>query len=82
MSEDTISKLIRQQVDIISSAKIEIDRIAKQKISDFHFLDHQVSYFWSHCKTSPIGYCVWDISKKGFNNHCRCYYCGEPVERK
>lgn len=59
----------------------EIDRIAKQHIPDFHFLNHKVSNFW-RCEKSPIGWCVWDISEHGFNLDCICHYCKGPVERK
>lgn len=87
---DTINKdmqeLRRQTIEIhygiIRAAQATIDQIAKEAIPEFHFLDHKVSNFWGHCKNSPIGYCVWDISKDQNMRNVACYYCGEPTERK
>lgn len=72
---------IKRQQRIAEAAERAIDDIAKAAIPDFHFLDHKVSTFWD-CRKSPIGLCVWDISKHGFHVDCHCYYCGNPVERK
>lgn len=80
MKSDT-RELIKAQFQIIDRANAEIRNIAKKSIPDFHFMDHKVSNFW-RCNESPIGWCVWDISEKGFHIDCCCYYCGGPVERK
>lgn len=60
----------------------DIDRLAKEYIPDFHFLDFQVSTFWP-CEKSPIGMCVFkreDIRGRLMLTTCR--YCDQPVERK
>ena len=57
----------------------EINRIAKMHIADFHFLDLQVSEFWT-CDKSPIGMCVFTVDEYGRKLECR--YCGGPTERK
>jgi len=64
----------------------EINAIAKALISDFHFLDYEVSTFWT-CDASPIGMCVWEIRLDSSmyalpKDYWNCRYCGGPVERK
>ena len=82
IDEVVMRALIREQVEMISMANAQINELAKKAIPKFHFLDHQVSHFWDNCKESPIGYCVWDISERGFHIDCSCHFCGKPVERK
>ena len=74
-------KLIDKELAAIQEANNNISILAKEAIPEFHFLNHEVSNFWD-CDKSPIGKCVWDISKKGFHIDCNCYYCSQPVERK
>lgn len=69
---------LRRQIEVREQA---IKDLAKEHIPEFHFLNHRVSNFWN-CDKSPIGWCVWDISHKGFNIDCSCHYCKGPVERK
>ena len=76
-----IREKINSHLRVIDTANRKIDEIAKEAIPEFHFLNHKVSDFWD-CEKSPIGKCVWDISKNGFNINCQCYYCKSPVERK
>jgi len=76
-TQEQIECLIRK----IERTRVEIDRLAKEKIPEFHFLNHKVSNFWK-CDKSPIGWCVWDISENGYHIDCQCYYCKGPVERK
>lgn len=66
----------RFQIDMANG---RISELARQAIPDFHFLDHQVSTFWT-CEKSPIGFCVFLINDRGRLEGCR--YCGGPVERK
>ena len=73
---------IQKQYEVIREANNCISDIAKQAIPDFHFLNHKVSDFWDDCPKSPLGWCVWDTSERGFNLDCACHFCGEPVERK
>ena len=65
----------QREIDEIKNA---INNIAKHYISDFHFLDYEVSTFW-RCHKSPIGMCVFPVSK---NIDIGCRYCGKPMERK
>ena len=65
----------------IQGAEKNIGELAKEAIPEFHFLNHKVSNFWT-CDKSPVGWCVWNISERGFNINVRCHYCGGPVERK
>lgn len=57
----------------------QIRDIAHKHIPDFHFLDYEVSTFWT-CETSPIGMCVFTLDDYGRKTDCR--YCHNPVERK
>lgn len=79
--QDVLHKLIEAERIKIDAANHNINKIAESAIPEFHFLDHQVSTFWS-CEESPIGWCVWDISDHGFDSRVRCHFCGGPVERK
>lgn len=72
---------IRELLHDIEATNRKINKIAKLYIPEFHFLNHRVSNFWK-CDASPIGWCVWDISKRGFHIDCQCYFCKGPVERK
>lgn len=80
-----IRTTFKKALRIRNEAVEMIHGMAKLHIPEFHFLDHHVSgihgYAWD-CEKSPIGICVYDISKNGFNFGCRCHYCGGPVERK
>lgn len=78
VDDATRIRLIQVEIDRLT---FEIDKIAKAKIPDFHFLNHKVSSFWG-CKQSPIGMCVWNLIEGRFTINCKCRYCGEPVERK
>ena len=73
-------KQIRLLVRQAENCYYEIDKIAKQYISDFHFMDHKVSTFW-HCDKSPIGMCVF-LRNKYDGKVEKCRYCGGPQERK
>lgn len=79
MSNKEPQQQIQNQLHIIENAQHEIDRIAKEHIFDFHFIDHKVSNFWK-CELSPIGWCVWYFNMNGVNQGCR--YCLQPVSRK
>ena len=57
----------------------EIRDIAKANIEDYHFLDYQVSKFWT-CDKSPIGMCLFQLDDYGRPTLCR--YCHGPTERK
>lgn len=70
---------IQEKVRSIERLKTEIDDIAKGAISDFHFMSHRVSTFWT-CDKSPIGVCVFRINDHGQIRGC--YFCGNPIERK
>jgi hypothetical protein len=78
---DKVYKQIQTKWALIEHTQYEIDEIAKIHIPDFHFLSHKVSSFWK-CNKSPIGWCVWDIDKRGYHINVTCYYCHNPVERK
>jgi hypothetical protein len=72
-------KIIQHKARIIERLYQEIRDIATANIEDFHFLDYQVSNFWT-CDKSPIGMCVFIL-----NEGCRptnCRYCHGPTERK
>lgn len=73
-------KELRARID---AAYAEIDRIATEHISDFHFLDWKVSTFWD-CAQSPIGMCVFPSDAVQHIEHTEpvCRYCGDPEERK
>ena len=81
MGESTCKSEIAKQFQIIRDSERKINEIAGNMIPDFHFLNHKVSNFWD-CDKSPIGWCVWDTSDKGYHIDCSCHFCGEPVERK
>ena len=85
MNRDIAQKMIKTHLGAIENAKFQINEIAKECIPDFHFLNHEVSDFWS-CDDSPIGWCVWGLSDdKGDlipKPYRVCLYCGDPIERK
>jgi|SaaInl8_200m_RNA_FD_contig_21_2380505_length_462_multi_3_in_0_out_0_1 hypothetical protein len=70
---------IQELIETITVSNSWIDRIARENIPDFHFLDHKVSQFWE-CEESPIGWCLWEFNDQG--NITGCRYCHQPVERK
>lgn len=79
MTPAEAAKVIRGKAREIDRLHQEIRDIAKDHIEDFHFLDHQVSTFWT-CDKSPIGMCVFNLNDRGQMIDCR--YCHGPTERK
>lgn len=82
VSADPPRTAIQNRVREMERLRFEIDNIAKEHIPDFHFLDYQVSTFWT-CEKSPIGMCVFKREEiRGQLVPTECRYCGDPVERK
>ena len=79
MSPTQARKRIRLFRGIIDNAYYQIRELARQEIPDFHFMDHEVSTFWT-CDSSPLGMCVFNLDEMGRKTVCR--YCGKPTERK
>lgn len=76
--EEIANKIIQYQKNI-TEIEAKINRLAKEYIPDFHFMDHMVSTFW-RCDKSPIGMCVFHLNTIGKPTECR--YCYEPNIRK
>jgi len=57
----------------------DILELVRQNVPDYHFLDYEISTFWS-CEKSPVGMCLFKLDDLGRKGNCR--YCNGPVERK
>lgn len=79
MTPEACKKTIFQKRRDIEQIHVEISKIAKEHIPDFHWMNHMVSTFWE-CEQSPIGVCVFDLDDHGDPEYCR--YCSGPVVRK
>jgi len=79
MTPKECAELILKKQREIDRLYHEINKIAKEYIDDFHFMDYAVSTFW-RCEKSPIGMCVFKLNERGRKTDCR--YCDGPVERK
>lgn len=77
---------IRAKIQAIDIFSTEINRLAKEFVPHFHWMNHQVSRKW-HCDKSPIGMCVNKLYYNGLGENeplhiGECIFCGDPDERK